>query len=55
LKFAWEVYNVTNTNRFDPYSIGAGLTSGANLGTAYGLIGGNGAPRRMQFALRYDF
>jgi hypothetical protein len=55
LKFAWEVYNVTNTNRFDPLSIGAGLTSGANLGTAYGLIGGNGAPRRMQFALRYDF
>lgn len=54
LKFAWEVYNVTNTNRFDPYSIGNSLTSG-NLGIASSLIGGNGAPRRMQFALRYDF
>jgi hypothetical protein len=54
LKFTWEVYNVTNTNRFDPYSIGSGLTQG-NLGTASALIGGNGAPRRMQFALRYDF
>jgi hypothetical protein len=54
LKFTWEVYNVTNTNRFDPYSIGSGLTQG-NLGTASALIGGNGAPRRMQFALRYEF
>jgi hypothetical protein len=54
LKFAWEVYNVTNTNRFDPFSISAGLTSGS-LGTASSLIGGNAAPRRMQFALRYDF
>jgi hypothetical protein len=54
LKFAWEVYNVTNTNRFDPASIGAGLTSGS-LGTASSLIGGTQAPRRMQFALRYDF
>jgi hypothetical protein len=54
LKFAWEVYNVTNTNRFDPLTISSGLTSGS-LGTASGLIGGNGAPRRMQFALRYDF
>ena len=54
LKFAWEVYNVTNTNRFDPLSIGVGLTN-SNLGTASSLIGGNGAPRRMQFALRYDF
>ena len=54
LRFRWEVYNVTNTNRFDPLTIGVSLTSG-NLGTASGLIGGNGAPRRMQFALRYDF
>jgi hypothetical protein len=54
IKFAWEVYNVTNTNRFDPASIGSQLTSGS-LGTASGLIGGTQAPRRMQFALRYDF
>ena len=51
LKFAWEVYNVTNTNRFDPFSIGSGLT-GASLGTASTLLT---IPRRMQFGLRYDF
>jgi Carboxypeptidase regulatory-like domain/TonB dependent receptor len=51
LKFTWEVYNITNTNRFDPLSIGAGLTSG-NLGTASTLLT---TPRRMQFSLRYDF
>ena len=51
LKFTWEVYNVTNTVRFDPASIGAGLTGG-NLGTASSLLV---SPRRMQFSLRYDF
>ena len=51
LKFAWEVYNVTNTVRFDPESIGSGLTGG-NLGVASVLLT---TPRRMQFSLRYDF
>ncbi|HEY1730319.1 MAG TPA: carboxypeptidase regulatory-like domain-containing protein, partial [Terriglobales bacterium] len=51
LKFAWEVYNVTNTVRFDPASIGSGLTGG-NLGVASSLLT---TPRRMQFSLRYDF
>jgi hypothetical protein len=51
MKFAWEVYNVTNTVRFDPASIGSGLT-GANLGLASSLLS---SPRRMQFSLRYDF
>ena len=51
LKFAWEVYNVTNTVRFDPASIGSGLTGG-NLGVASVLLT---TPRRMQFSLRYDF
>jgi hypothetical protein len=51
LKFSWEVYNVTNTVRFDPASIGSGLTGG-NLGIASTLLT---APRRMQFSLRYDF
>jgi len=51
LKFGWEVYNVTNTVRFDPASIGSGLTGG-NLGVASSLLT---APRRMQFSLRYDF
>ncbi|MDE3187075.1 MAG: carboxypeptidase regulatory-like domain-containing protein [Acidobacteriota bacterium] len=51
LKFAWEVYNATNTVRFDPASIGAQLTGG-NLGVAGALLT---QPRRMQFSLRYDF
>ena len=51
LKLAWEVYNVTNTFRFDPQSIGAGLTGG-NLGIATTQLG---STRRMQFSLRYDF
>lgn len=50
-KFAWEIYNVTNTVRFDPASIGSGLTGG-NLGVASSLLS---APRRMQFSLRIDF
>ena len=50
-KFAWEVYNVTNTVRFDPGFIGASLTSG-NLGIASSLLSQG---RRMQFSLRYDF
>jgi hypothetical protein len=51
LKFAWEVYNVSNTVRFDPASIGSGLTSG-NLGVASSLLT---SPRRMQFSARVDF
>jgi len=51
LKFAWETYNVTNTVRFDPASIGGQLTGG-NLGIATTLLT---QPRRMQFSLRYDF
>jgi hypothetical protein len=51
LKFAWEVYNVTNSVRFDPGYIGSGLTGG-NLGVATSTLT---QTRRMQFALRYDF
>ena len=55
LKFAWEVYNVTNTARFDVGesngSLGSGLTSGT-LGVSSALLT---TPRRMQFSLRYDF
>jgi Carboxypeptidase regulatory-like domain len=50
-KFSWETYNATNTVRFDPQSIGSGLTDG-NLGIASSLLT---SARRMQFALRYDF
>lgn len=51
LKFAWEVYNVTNTVRFDPQSITSGLTT-STLGIASTELT---QPRRMQFSLRYDF
>jgi len=51
LKFAWEDYNVSNSVRFDPASIGSQLTGG-NLGVANSLLN---FPRRMQFSLRYDF
>ena len=49
LKFAWEVYNVTNTNRFDGP---AGTLTNGSLGVSSTLLSVN---RRMQFALRYDF
>jgi hypothetical protein len=51
LKFSWEVYNATNTVRFDPFSIDSQLSSGS-LGVASSELT---APRRMQFSLRYDF
>lgn len=57
LAFAWEVYNATNTVRFDPAAIGSGLTNG-NLGVASPGSNDPGIlvePRRMQFSLRYDF
>lgn len=51
LKFDWETYNVTNSDRFDPESIDSGLTS-STLGIASRLLT---QPRRMEFAMRYDF
>lgn len=50
-KFAWEVYNVTNSVRFDPEGITSSLTYSA-LGRASTLLS---TPRRMQFSLRVDF
>jgi len=49
LKFAWEVYNVTNTVRFDSP---AGTLTNGSLGVSNTLLS---VPRRMQFSLRYDF
>jgi len=53
IHFEREVYNVTNSVRFDvsPANIGQGLTGG-NLGVSSATLT---VPRRMQFALRYDF
>jgi hypothetical protein len=53
LKFTWEVYNVTNTPRFDPQFIGSGLTAN-NIGIADASQMFS-QERRMQFSLRYDF
>ena len=52
LKFAWEVYNVTNTVRFDPAFIASNL--GGPVGAASSALG-DPSYRRMQFSLRYDF
>jgi len=53
LKFAAEVYNVTNSNRFDvsPAGLNAQLTF-ANLGAYSSTLS---TYRRMQFGLRMDF
>jgi len=51
IKLAWEVYNVTNTPRFDTYSLSTGL-SGGSLGAYSSTLT---TYRRMQFGLRVDF
>ena len=53
LKFAWEVFNVTNSVRFDtnPNSLDDGLTTGS-LGVYSALLT---APRVQQFSLRFAF
>jgi hypothetical protein len=54
LKFDADVFNVTNTNRFDTSSLSSGLTGGS-LG-AYGTtLPAQSNFRRMQFGLRFDF
>jgi hypothetical protein len=54
LKFDAEIYNVTNTNRFDVVSIAAGLTGGS-LGAYGSTLPDQSNFRRMQFGLRFDF
>ena len=53
LNFSWQVFNVTNSVRFDtnPNSLGNGLTFGS-LGIYSALLT---APRVQQFSLRYSF
>ena len=52
-KFAWEVFSVTNSVRFDPHAINSSSTAGAQLGvySAPTLV----AARRMQFSGRIEF
>ena len=59
LTFRWEAYNVTNSVRFDPtcgassYGTGCGNTlSSSSFGKLTTQLG---APRQMQFALRYEW
>ncbi len=52
VKFAWEVFNVTNSVRFDPASISNNPYAGASFGRYSALLTQS---RRMQFALRYSF
>lgn len=51
LKFAWEIFNVTNSARFDVYSMNRDVTSGG-FGNYGAMLT---APRVQQFSLRYDF
>lgn len=54
MRFAWDVFNVTNSVRFDAYSITSTITS-SSLGKYSSELGGNAPFRHMQFSLRYDF
>jgi len=52
VQFRWEVFNATNTARFDPLAVTADLGS---LGTFGKYTDTLTLPRVMQFALRYEF
>ena len=52
LNIAWEVFNVSNSQRFDVHSLDTGSTDGAQLGV-YSL--GLTQSRRMQFSGRLEF
>ena len=58
LKFAWEVYNVTNSVRFDDGSYGNSTFSNELTNGGFGFYAstlGSHTFRRMQFGLRLDF
>jgi hypothetical protein len=52
LQFRWEVFNVTNSVRFNVQSISGELDISSTFGNYTGLITN---PRVMQFGLRYEF
>jgi len=52
LQLRWEVFNVTNSNRFDVQSIAPELDISSTFGNYTGLMTN---PRVMQFALRFEF
>jgi len=58
MKFAWEVYNVTNSVRFDAGSYYNGTFGNALTYGGFGFYAstlGTHTFRRMQFGLRLDF
>lgn len=58
LRFAWEVFNVTNTSRFDtsPVSTNGGLNIQVTSGAGFGIYSSELVQsRKQQFSLRYDF
>jgi hypothetical protein len=59
LQFRWEVFNVTNTARFDPFFASGSLSSpdpAINPTSSFGRYNDQlTQPRVMQFALRYEF
>ncbi len=52
LQLRWEVFNVTNSVRFDPHSVSSRLDGNTNFGIANSLLAG---PRVMQLSGRIDF
>ena len=52
MQFRWEVFNITNTARFDPFTASLSLGDRGSFGRYQDLLTN---PRVMQFALRYEF
>ena len=58
LRFSWEVFNVTNSARFDtsPISSNGGLNNIVGGGLGFGVYSSQLVQsRKQQFSLRYDF
>lgn len=58
LRFAWEVFNVTNSSRFDTSAISSfgGLNTTITSGAGFGIYSSELVQsRKQQFSLRYDF
>jgi hypothetical protein len=52
LQFRWEVFNVTNSVRYDPHAVSASVDFPDSFGVANGTLTDK---RVMQIALRLDF
>jgi Carboxypeptidase regulatory-like domain/TonB dependent receptor len=58
LRFAWEVFNLSNSARFDtsPISSNGGLNTAVTSGAGFGIYGSQLVQsRKQQFSLRFDF